>query len=142
MKRRAALLCVTAVLVFGSRAAAQHNPCLTPDRINYGREWRTWTDTIRQIYVEGFMSGQADTYLAVFNDLPNDRREPLRKALFLFHGLGPIADVMTDLYKDPANTFIRYGAMVYIARDKLSGRDVEPMLRNSRENDCSFPKKQ
>jgi hypothetical protein len=132
----ASLMVLVSVAVFAQSAPApQQTQGSRWIRFNCGREWRTWTDAMRQVYVNGFMSGQADTYNAVSNNLSSDQRESLYKATFLFYGPDAIADVMTDLYKDPANTFIRHGAMVYIARDKLSGRDVEPMLRHSREDD-------
>jgi hypothetical protein len=121
--------------------SAQQNPCQTVDRFNFGREWRSWSGTTRNVYMDGFMSGQADTYLALVNDLPAHRKEPLSQATFLFFDTDAIADVMTDLYKDPANAFIRFGAMVYIARDKLNGRDIEARLRYSREHDCGWSKK-
>jgi hypothetical protein len=45
---------------------------------------------------------------------------------------------MTALYSDPSNTYIAYGAMVYIARDKLSGKDPDTILRNARQNECAY----
>jgi hypothetical protein len=45
---------------------------------------------------------------------------------------------MTDLYRDPANTLIQFAAMIYIARDKLDGKDVEPALRAARQTQRSF----
>jgi hypothetical protein len=139
MRRSLTLLFLGAVVLGAQVTQAAQNPCLeVQKRVDFGTEWRSWTNTLRTIYLDGFMSGQSSTFLAVYNDLPVDRREVIRKATFLFYDIPAIAAVMTDLYKDPANTFIRHGAMVYIARDKLSGRDAEPMLRYSRENDCGF----
>ncbi len=110
------------------------------DLFNYGQEWNTWSNGSRYIYLEGFVDGQSSTYVAVLGDLPPDRREPLRLQTFMFYGATALRDVMTSLYADPANTFIRYDAMVYIARDKLSGKDVEPMLRRAREQDRGYTK--
>jgi hypothetical protein len=76
--------------------------------------------------------------LAVFNDLSSARREQVRLATFTFYDEPALANVMTDLYRDPANTYIEYGAMVYVARDKLSGREVESRLRQARQSDCAF----
>ena len=45
---------------------------------------------------------------------------------------------MTNLYSDPANTYVRFDSMVYIARDKLSGKDVDPALRHAREMDRGY----
>jgi hypothetical protein len=44
--------------------------------------------------------------------------------------------VITSLYKDPANVYIRYDSMIFIGRDKIAGKDIEPLLRNARKNDC------
>ena len=114
------------------------SPCDRPDKFNHGREWASWTGHLRATYLEGFVSGQADTYLAMLNDVPANRRDALKEQLFTFHPTDSISNVMTDLYRDPANAFIPYGAMVYIARDKLSGRDIEPKRRYSRQFHGSF----
>ena len=105
---------------------------------NYGEEWNTWSEGLRSVYLRGFIAGQSNTYLALENDLPPERREPLRLRTFTFYGIDALSDVMVSLYADPANTFIRFDAMVYIARDKLNGEDVELRLRYSRQNDRGF----
>jgi len=105
---------------------------------NYGREWNMWSNVSRSIYLDGFVDGQSSTYAAVLNDLPSDRREPLRLQTFTFYERDSLRDVMTNLYGDPANTYVRHGSMVYIARDKLSGKDVEPVLRRAREQDLGY----
>ena len=110
------------------------------DLFNYGQEWNTWSNGSRYVYLEGFVDGQSNTYAAVLGDLPQERREPLRLQLFTFYGAQALRDVMTSLYADPANTFIRYDSMVYIARDKLSGKDTESMLRSAREHDRGYVK--
>jgi hypothetical protein len=40
--------------------------------------------------------------------------------------------VMTDLYRDPANACVALVDMVYIARDRLEGKDVEKSLGDAR----------
>ena len=32
---------------------------------NYGQEWNAWSNVSRSIYLEGFVDGQSNTYLAV-----------------------------------------------------------------------------
>jgi hypothetical protein len=54
-----------------------------------------------------------------------ERRDRLRKETFTFYDTSALLDVMTSLYADPANTYIAYTSMVYIARDKLAGKDVQ-----------------
>lgn len=120
--------------------AAQAPPPPGMVAFSYGQEWRLWTDVRRLAYLQGFMEGQSDTYLAAFDDLPIQRRDSLRLQTFLFHDIGAISDVMTDLYRDPANVFIRYGAMVYLARDKLSGMEIEPALRRARQAERGYVK--
>jgi len=78
--------------------------------------------------------------LQLWNDLPPERREALRLRTFTFYASDSLRDVMTNLYADPANTYIRHDAMVYISRDKLSGKDVEPILRHAREEDRGYVK--
>jgi len=131
-----AIVCLLALCRVSSAQDIPH----AADRINFGQEWKDWTRPIRLIYLSAYMDGESDTYQKAVFDLPAAKREPFRLATALFFDVGAIADVMTDLYKDPANTFVRTGAMVYIARDKLSGKDVEAMLRYSREHDYAFPK--
>ncbi len=105
---------------------------------NYGRQWNAWSNVSRSIYLQGFVDGQSNTYSVLSNDLPPERREALRLQTFTFYSADAIRDVMTNLYSDPANTFIRSNSVVYIARDKLSGKDIEPTLRHAREADRGF----
>lgn len=72
------------------------------------------------------------TYIAIRPDLPPNRQEALRLETFTFYETDALRDVMTSLYSDPANTYISFGSMIYVARDKLSGKDVEPILRKAR----------
>jgi hypothetical protein len=65
-----------------------------------------------------------------------ERRERLRLKTFTFYKNSALLDVMTSLYSDPANTYIGYAYMIYIARDKLAGKDIEALLRNARRNGC------
>lgn len=40
---------------------------------------------------------------------------------------------MDDLYKDPANTYIKLAPIIEIACQKLKGEDVEPLLQKARK---------
>jgi len=44
-----------------------------------------------------------------------------------------IINAMTELYKDPANTYITYFIMIEIAYQKLKGKNIEPLLREARK---------
>jgi len=138
-----ALIVILFSIVTSRSITAQNEPgpC-TPrtgyELVNYGREWNAWSNGSRSIYLEGFVDGQSHTYLLLQNDLPTERREPLRLQTFTFYESGALRDVMTSLYSDPANTYIAYDSMVYIARDKLGGKDIEVALRNARQKDCGY----
>jgi hypothetical protein len=99
---------------------------------NYGRQWNGWSPLSRSIYVLGFQSGQSRTYFAVRPDLPPSRLEPLRLETFTLFDGDAVSNVMASLYSDPANTYVQDDDMIYIARDKLSGKDIEPMLWSAR----------
>jgi hypothetical protein len=68
--------------------------------------------------------------------LPAESRERVVRKTFTFYGTNTLLDVITSLYADPANTFVTHAAMVYMARDKLAGKEIEASLRNARQNDC------
>ena len=95
-------------------------------------------DPVRSMYLEGFKDGQSHTYMAMIDDVLQNRKEALRLKTFTMYEGSALRDVMTSLYSDPANTYISFDAMVYIARDKLSGKDIEPMLKISRHRDRGY----
>ena len=121
-----------AVIILASFASA--NISAQDELVNYGRDWKRWPNAARSIYLDGFIDGQSKTYFALRADLPPNRQEPLRNETFTFYGTDALRDVMTSFYSDPANTYISFGSMIYVARDKLSGKDVEPMLREARKS--------
>jgi hypothetical protein len=47
---------------------------------------------------------------------------------------GELEPVVTDLYKDPANALIDLNDAILIARDRLSGKDVEAAIRAARKS--------
>lgn len=48
-------------------------------------------------------------------------------------GFKNIINIVTDLYKDPANTYIPACKMIEFAYKKLKGEDMEPLLREARK---------
>lgn len=121
-----------AIIILAFLATA--NISAQDELVNYGRDWNRWSNAARSIYLDGFIDGQSKTYFALRADLPPHRQEPLRNETFTFYGNEALRDVMTSLYSDPANTYVSFGSMIYVARDKLSGKDVEPMLREARKS--------
>lgn len=100
-------------IVAARNVTAQNEPRPCTDRtgyklINYGREWNAWSNGSRSIYLEGFVDGESHTYWLVLNDVPPERREPLRLQTATFYESDALRDLMTSLYSDPANTYVTY----------------------------------
>lgn len=130
-----AVLMIASLLQFGSSQDSRDK------YFNYGRLWKSWSDSVRSVYLEGFIDGHSDTFFKMSFSIPADKREQLKKATFTFYEDDVLRDVISDLYKDPANSFITFSAMVYIARDRLDGNDIEERLKHSRQFDLGFPTK-
>ncbi len=128
---RCTLLALVTLIVLGVAPTSAQDEQL----FNYGKQWKSWPEISRSTYLMGFVNGQDSTYFALRGDLPPARREALRLRTYTFYDKDVLRDIMTSLYADPANTYVRYSSMVYIARDKLAGKDIEPVLRHAREND-------
>jgi len=128
---RYTLLITNLLLIAVLSAHAQGPPT---KRVNFGNTWNSWSDYIRDIYLQGLTDGQFYTFTLVPLDSVKSFNS-MREKVFLFFEPNVIRDVMTDLYKDPANTFISSAAMAHIARDKLQGKDISKTLRRAREHE-------
>jgi hypothetical protein len=88
-------------------------------------------------YMDGFISGYASA-IPDFVD-PANYNKPLTDGLSYVRvlelgrdQLTQLADVMTDLYRDPANHNIPAARLIWIAHDKIAGRDVTRALERAR----------
>ena len=52
---------------------------------------------------------------------------------FLKNHLEAVYNIVDDLYKDPANTYIQLAQMIEVACQKLKGEDIEPLLQEARK---------
>jgi hypothetical protein len=112
--------------------------CITApgmEPINSGRVWKSWNSFGRGLYLQGFQDG---AFSIVFHLGQPSVDAKTMQATALRYDLSQIGDVMTNLYSDPANAYIGLSAMVYIARDKLDGKNAEELLVNARQNDCEY----
>ena len=126
--------------------------CLTQERYNYGKIWNSWSDYMRSIYIMGLKDGlQKQITLPFIAQLKIEETDVFDKYLkdsevvkteekgnrilwdFIMFDDEAIRNVMTDLYKDPANTYISFYDMVGIAYRKLKGESIESSLREARE---------
>lgn len=144
--RRAILVgvCLTAVASLG--LVAQQKPATTACQefaktdtlFKFGTEWLSWSENERSVYLRGLIDGNIVLLKYTFTKPEPERQQILDyfKATALQYKPDALVPVMTSLYRDPANVFIRYNSMIFIARDKLSGADVEGQLRQARQSDC------
>lgn len=110
----------------------------------YGRYWQDLSKEMKEQYVIGFKDGvsnalyhvRAKAYLEGDPKNQKDLKlvEDVMKVLTNIHsGARVLADVMTDLYKDPANTYIPPTELLIIAQAKLDGKSIDPMLQEQRK---------
>jgi hypothetical protein len=127
--------------------------CLAQEPVNYGKMWNSWSDYMRNIYIMGLKDGlQKQITLPFIAQLIIEEKDVFDKYLkdsevvkteekgnrilwdFIMFDDEAIRNVMTDLYKDPANTYISFYDMSGIAYRKLNGDYIEPLLKELRKN--------
>lgn len=123
-----------------------------------GQEWLDSSKTTREAFIFGFQQG---TNIAIWNITLSLSREiedmheinqaqitqkqasilnaalaKIRKEAGGQFGVEPVADMITALYNDPANTFIKWPIMIHIAVMKLSGisqNEINKTLETARK---------
>ncbi len=121
---------------------------LTGEMFSYGKYWSLLPPLARSAYLDGVMDGSGYAYFeAAAEWLPSGeltkKPEPasvvkVRKKVFLMVNRDSIIEVMTDLYRDPANTFIDTKDILFIARDKLLGKSIDDRLVSARKQAVEF----
>jgi chlorite dismutase len=131
---------------------------------NYREVWNSWTDYQRYIYLWGFNDARENIWGDISNIIKEfEESEELsiydiKKIIDLTNkidlteisanitdyeelnvtfdspDLKVIRDVMTELYKDPANSYISFKSMVFFATDKLEGKSIESGLTEKRKS--------
>lgn len=110
---------------------------------DYAALWRSWPTPAQERYVQGFSDAITVAYLeASLAWLPSKERTAssnskrvrrVRDRLFLQQSPERIPEVMTGLYQDPANAHVFLTDMVFVARDKMKGKDFHTSLRKARK---------
>jgi hypothetical protein len=85
-------------------SAEPYNPPEGCELVNSGKEWTSWSNLSRTLYLRGFVDGGAHSHLAAMNDIPSARWQALGRETATMYDRGSIRDVMTNFYGDPANT--------------------------------------
>lgn len=109
---------------------------------NFAEQWRSWNVVTREAYISGVVDGIAEAFFVTMTTVAPDKlpKNPVsaevKKAtdkLFVRYTKDQIGDVITDLYKDPANGFIITLDMFFLARDKIEGKDIAKGLMEARK---------
>ena len=132
--------------------------CLSKEAISPCQMWNAMDDNNKISYILGVKEGIEICMYKLANRLPEFTTNREGKVLFfdiledyenfvgLFYDeaivddynkfidrLHTVANIISDLYKDPANTYINVSAMCLLASRKLRGESIESSLRELRE---------
>ena len=126
--------------------------CTAKEPYNYGKIWNSWSDHMRSVYIMGLKDGlQKQISFPFIAELKRKEKNVFDKYLkdsevvkteeagnktlsdFIMFDDEAIRNVMTDLYEDPANTYISFYDMGGIAYRELKGESIESLLREARE---------
>lgn len=109
---------------------------------NYADLWRSWNVVAREAYISGVIEGISEAFIVTMTNVAPEKfvKTPVpaevKKAtdkLFVRYTRDQIRDVIADLYKDPANSFITTLDMFFLARDKIEGRNISKGLMEARK---------
>lgn len=131
------------IVLFLLGIALTSNPVHSADMLDYGKIWTAWGKDGQTAYIWGFIDGGGYALQTVMSEIiASDKRggkvpksfyENIRLKTATLYDENKIIDVITNLYKDPANSYILFNDMVYIARDSLSGKDVSKAILEARK---------
>ena len=132
----------TMVLLLG--IALGWNFAFSADMQDYNKIWKAWGKRGQTAYIWGFIDGGGYAMRTVLDEIfASDKRgskapkafyENIRVKTATLYDESKIIDVITNLYKEPANSYIWIQDMVYIARDSLSGKDVTTAILEARRS--------
>ena len=117
---------------------------------NFGELWLESSYKVKFPFTTGYMAGMNLWFIKLLpiltskleeGLLDSKERETVSKLIeFRYYfdsldvdGFKNIINVVTDLYKDPANTYIPTYEMIEFAYRKLKGEDIEPLLQEARK---------
>lgn len=109
---------------------------------NYAELWRSWNIVAREAYISGVVDGIVEAFIVTMTTVAPDKMaktptpaevKKTTDKLFVRYTRDQIRDVITDLYKDPANGFINTSDMFFLARDKIEGKDIATGLMEARK---------
>jgi len=118
--------------------------------INFGELWLESSYDVKFTFTVGYMAGMNLWFIKLLpiltskleeGLLDSKERETVWKLIEIrsyfdsldVDGFKNIINIVTDLYEDPANTYIPTYEMIEFAYQKLKGEDIEPLLQEARK---------
>jgi uncharacterized protein YneF (UPF0154 family) len=112
---------------------------------DYASRWKAWDVNTRGAYVVGLSEGMVTAFSTTISNLtqkpPSQEQALIIKILKLGSGIDKtkIAEVMTDIYQDPANSYINTAKVFIYAQYKLEGKDISKFLEDARRKALMKP---
>jgi len=128
-------------------------PCLAEEPVNWGEFWNSSSGIEKNAYLIGISLGfekVVSDYMNwgffYFKEEPENNEIDAEKKSFssifikyyqlqknISADFNAIIKIMSDLYKNPANKYIPFSEIIFIACQKLKGEDIEPLLQEARK---------
>jgi hypothetical protein len=105
---------------------------------DYATRWKAWDVYTRTAYVAGVTEAISIAFFTTAGNLTKEPspQEKLRIMDILKFGSAierkKIIEVMTDIYQDPANSYIETVKIFILAQDKIEGKDISKSLEDAR----------
>lgn len=110
---------------------------------NFANFWTSMNAHEQTFYLEGYSQGvlYGIFEMAVIYNNEEDREKTekerqLIKKIYLRDNsidMKVLSKVITDLYSDPANSYIETNEMIFLAKDKLQGQPIDEKLIRARK---------
>lgn len=112
------------------------------EMFDFGKDWQSLSKNEKQSYMMGFKNGTTQTISMITDEIATtqSRGNKIPKSLItkirqirISNDNAKIIEVISNLYNDPANSYIWYADMVLIANDSINGKDVKQSLLKARK---------
>lgn len=122
------------------------NIAVADEPFDYASRWNAWDVYTKTAYVIGVKEGISTAFFTFTGNLTK-KTSPKEELLIMnILNLGSvierkkIIEVMTDIYKDPANSYIETTQIFLFAQEKIKGQDISKSLENKRRQIYEFYK--
>ena len=105
---------------------------------DYAARWKAWDVYTRTAYMIGVDEGISTAFFTTIGNLtkePSPKEQVLIMEILKFGSAierKKIIEVMTDIYQDPANSYIETTKIFILAQEKIEGKDISKSLEDAR----------